>query len=139
MKIHHLNNLDEIEYFVLDTFDPRVHYENKTVSFDTNTFYYLPQDQRFDRQAKIVLTFDLKLLDRSTNDTLLSFVAEKQFMIELDGNKDFKMLRNAVYDAHITFETIFIRKAGVQLATELLRRQPKDFDEITYKLIDQID
>jgi hypothetical protein len=139
MKIHHLNNLDEIEYFVRDTFDTRAYYENKTVSLDTTPFYYLSQDQKFDKQAKIVLTFDLKLFDRSTNDTLLSFVAEKHFMIELDGNKDFRMLRNAVFDAHITFETIFIRKAGIQLATEILKRQLNDFDEIAYKLIDQID
>ena len=139
MKIHHLNNLDEIEYFVRDTFDSRLYYENKTVSFDANPFYYLPQDQKFDKQAKIVLTFDLKLFDRTSNDTLLSFVAEKHFMIEPDGNKDFKMLRNSIFGAFATFESIFIRKAGFQLAAEILKRQPKDFDEISYKLLGQID
>jgi hypothetical protein len=138
MKLHHLNNLDEIEFIVHDSFNPRVFYSNKTVSLDTIPFVYLPTENGFDNQAKVTLTFNLTLTENSNKTRLLSYIAEKHFVIELDGNKDFKMLRHSIFDSFITFDSILIRKVGPQLSQELFRKEPSDFDEITFKIMEQI-
>ena len=138
MKLHHLNNLDEIEFIVHDSFDPRVFYPNKTVSLDTIPFVYLPTENGFDNQAKVTLTFNLTLTEKLNKTRLLSYIAEKHFVIELDGNKDFKMLRHSIFSSFITFDSILIRKIGPQLSQELFRKEPSDFDEITFKIMEQI-
>ena len=138
MKLHHLNNLDEIEFIVHDSFDPKVFYPNKTVSLDTIPFVYLPTENGFDNQAKVTLTFNLTLTEKLNKTRLLSYIAEKHFVIELDGNKDFKMLRHSIFSSFITFDSILIRKIGPQLSQELFRKEPSDFDEITFKIMEQI-
>ena len=138
MKLHHLNNLDEIEFIVHDSFDPKVFYPNKTVSLDTIPFVYLPAENGFDNQAKVTLTFNLTLTEKLNKTRLLSYIAEKHFVIELDGNKDFKMLRHSIFSSFITFDSILIRKIGPQLSQELFRKEPSDFDEITFKIMEQI-
>ena len=138
MKLHHLNNLDEIEFIVHDSFDPKVFYPNKTVSLDTIPFVYLPAENGFDNQAKVTLTFNLTLTEKLNKTRLLSYIAEKHFVIELDGNKDFKMLRHSIFSSFITFDSILIRKIGPQLSQELFRKEHSDFDEITFKIMEQI-
>ena len=138
MKLHHLNNLDEIEFIIDKTFNPRTFYPNKKVQLDTIPFFYLPTQNGFDNQAKVTLTFSLTLIGKSNNIVLLSYIAEKHFVIELDGNKDFAMLRNTIFQSFITFETMLIRKVGPQLSQELFKKQPKDFDEVTFSLMEQI-
>ena len=138
MKLIDSYQVIDVEYFVDNSFDTRQFYENKITDFDIIPFVYITEEPEFKNIAKVVLTFDLHIKDIELNKSLLKYITEKTFIFELDGNKDFKMLRRSVFDSFLTFQAIFTRRAGYQLSIEILKKEIKDFDELTYRVLNQI-